>query len=270
MMEIIGAVFGVLMITDLYASRLDRHKEHVMKRIVIPPVVEAINNLADVQAEVLLADVVELPVDCAFHDSPEALDAVGVDAAVLRREHVIGLVLAPMVDTAVNDHAVHAVITVPFVGVEDGTGAVQRGTDESGHLLCGHVDFVNGLRLHAPIALDDADNGLFVSAAPTLGSVAARRVVVAPVALAGLPADERLVHLNDSGQQFAIVLHGGADAVHHAPYGRAAHVEVTGGLHGRQPLFRGKHERNQKEPPLQVNVAVVEDRADSGREGLVA
>ena len=53
--------------------------QHIIQARPVVPQVIAERNLADVEREVLLADMVKLAVDRALYDGPETFDGVGVD-----------------------------------------------------------------------------------------------------------------------------------------------------------------------------------------------
>ena len=96
------------------------------------------------------------------------------------------------------------------------------------------------------------------------------RVVVAPISLARLAADKGFVHFDQAGQQLAIIFQRAAYPVHHAPHRSSTHFEIARCLHRRQPFLGVQHERDQQKPALQINVAVVENRAHCRAKGLAS
>lgn len=78
--------------------------QHAVQSAVVDPVVVPVANLADVQRQVFLADVVKLPDDGAAHDGPKRLNGVGVRRSKTAIKRFIPLRIgAGMIDHAVRD-----------------------------------------------------------------------------------------------------------------------------------------------------------------------
>ena len=130
-------------------------------------------------------------------------------------------------------------------------------------VLCGRL----GRHLSAP--LDRAyDRSL-------LGSPATRVATVRPGALgalARLPADIGFVHLDDAGEQVAVLglRHGLADLHRDPPRRVLVDLQIAGELECRQALLGVQHQHDRQKPLLKRQVRPVEDRADRHAEGCLA
>ena len=156
--------------------------------------VVAETELVHVPLQVLPADTVELPEHAALQQSPEAFNGVGVDITV----HIPFLVL----DNGMGQHSGHAVVTFVFIRHQGGGLCVYPFLDEGPQVLTLHLVFLYGLRRDPAASLNGADNRGFPGAAPGFRLVVG---VVVVFALAGLATDIGFVHLNDAGQEFALL-----------------------------------------------------------------
>lgn len=252
--------------SELYALRLDRYMKRAIESKTMQSRVVAIDNLFEVEREILRADVMELAHDRALEDSPHAFDGVCVRCAELTGEHIPLGIADAVVDGAVRDDVVDAVIAGVFVRRKQRPFRVDNLDNQRPHVASAHLEFADRLGLEASAALDGSDNRNLLRRAT------ARRVniIVATVPFARLPAHIGFIHFHQAGKQLAIVHQRGPDTVHHRPNRRPPHFEIARGLHRAQALLGIQHERDKQKPALKVDMRVVEDGPHGRAETLVA
>ena len=177
--------------------------------------------LVHIFLQVLPADAVKLPEHAALQQGPKPFYRVGVNIAI----HIPFLVL----DNGMGHHPGHAEIAFVFVRHQGGRLCVHPFPDKGPQVLTLHLVFLYGLRRDPAASLNGADNGGFPGAAPGFRLVVG---VVVVFALAGLAADMGFVHLNDAGQQLALLCLGhGFTYLHGYPPGRVlVDFQISGKL----------------------------------------
>lgn len=98
-----------------------------------------------IQRQIFLADMVELPVHGTFHNRPKALDGVRVNVPVLAGKQVTPGIAFPVGNRAVQDMVVHPVIAGIFVRVQNAVWHIQHGAHDFKNVGSGHFLFQNRL-----------------------------------------------------------------------------------------------------------------------------
>lgn len=231
--------------------------QHTVQIAPASPHVVAVHDLPQIKREVFSTDMVKLADDRAFQNRPKTLDCIGVD----RSEKVVLDIGPRMVDAAMSDEIVQCVVARIFVRRDRGSARLHHRQRQGVHVVGGHLEFIDDFGLDAPVAFNSPDNWRLAGSSPARFGV----IVILAVSPARFPADVSFVHFHKAGEKLAVIGKRGANPVHHAPDRRAAHFEVAGGLHCRQPFFRIEHQRNKKEPSLQIDMRVVKDGPDRRR-----
>lgn len=96
-----------------------------------------------VQRQIFLADMVELPVHGAFHNRPKALNGVGVNVPVLAGKQVTAGIAFPVGNRAVQNMVVHPVIAGIFIRVQNAVRHIQHRAHDFYHIGGSHFLFLN-------------------------------------------------------------------------------------------------------------------------------
>jgi len=103
-----------------------------------------------VKRQIFLADMVELPVQGAFHNRPKALNGVGVNVPVLAGKQVTPGIAFPVAYGAVQNVIAHPVIAGIFVRVQNAVRHIQHRAHDFKNVWSGHFLFLNRLGLTRP------------------------------------------------------------------------------------------------------------------------
>lgn len=143
------------------------------------PIIESKFTLFEMQEEQILSDAPPL---CKprLGGSPEALDAVDVDAPSLDCENIVAMI-DPMVFAVAKVN--EAVVASPSIGVND-AAEVHPPSDNA--LQCSFFGIRDNFGVHAPVALEDAKDDGFTSRAAS------------PFTLDALWPKVRFIHFNDT------------------------------------------------------------------------
>lgn len=221
----------------------------------VVPVIMPELELSNVQRQIFGADLVERADDAALEDAPEAFNRVRMDSA---DDILAGTVLNRSVVVFV-----HAFVEKAFVGCEQAHLVADHLPNE---LLCALLagatkDASNDVAL----AFNRADNDRLTRAATTV-------LLVVRVSVPVLAADIGLINLNDAHKLAeAVVLQCRANAMTHVPSGfirSEAHEAVN--LPRADTLLARKHKVDNAKPLSQIDVRVLENRADKVREAVSA
>jgi hypothetical protein len=223
-------------------------------------VIEAIAEFGDVLMQMAKGNFVILPDDAALEQSPEGFNCVGVDFTVRIADLVIdGLMFHESADFDV---------ARPFIRNQDGISARDVFAYQFRHALASKFGLVYWSGDDAATAFNHADYGDFLGSASTFQWWLE---FAALVALARLTwPDIGFVHFHDALKQFALLEHGIADSHSHVPARVFVDLKITGELASGDALFGVQYKRNGKEPFLQGQMGVMENRAYGDAESGIA
>jgi hypothetical protein len=230
-----------------------------VENIGVVAVVVAELKFRNVERHIFRADFVESADHAALEDAPETLNRICVDGA----DNVF--VGAVAHDLVLRKFAVQRVVSAQVVSGEQADFVGNGFVDEAGEGFA--VEAVNDPCHDVPLALDSANHGGLPGAGP-----ASAAVTLVPMLVAGLSADIGFVHLDDANEFLELfVLHRSADAMAHVPsrlVRAKAHIAMD--LPGADAFLAGRHEVDDAKPLPQIDVRVLENRADKVRKTVRA
>jgi hypothetical protein len=222
------------------------------------PVVVTELEFRQITAQVLLIAMLIDALHAALEKSEEALDSVGVNSGILKRDILANAV----VDGAVaGSFLANLDIVLCFIGHQPRLVSNALANDPA-DFLAGHVVDMDSLHLAA--ALDQRQHGMLVAGAALRG----RNTLLA--------AGEGLIRLHGVAEAPAIsewpeavVAHRLADAVAKEPRALECDPKYAVELVAADALLRAAKQMDGLEPFVEGNVAALEDGPDLHREGLV-
>ena len=243
------SIFGHLSLINAYP---DRALEAVLAGSVV--VFEA--RFSQVERHVLDAVVVMLADPGPLHQSPEALDSIGMGQLLDVCERVI--------DHGVKHFAANLPVNGILIGDQDRSVFFDEAIDEPFQAV--RARSVGDLCLDAPAAFQNANNGRFGS------SEAAWMVypILCPVLMTGLAADVSLIGFDDTLEERLLIRiegHCGPNPMHDRPDRGSVHAQITGNLTGARRLFGIDHQSQDQKPLLERHVRMVKDRPNRHGEG---
>jgi hypothetical protein len=228
------------------------------KHIFVIPVVVDERPLGNVQREISAADVVVDTDDTTLQNTPEAFNRVRVDCAN-------NILAGSVPDDLMREEVVKQPITGVLVRREQADFRRDGFTDEA--IIGPSVGRGDHAGHYVPLAAYGADDGRLARAGSPTHTVA-----LVPMPVLGLATDKRLVHFNDTHELLELfVLERGANAVAHIPSGFVApETHDTVNLTGADALLGSQHHVDNPKPLAQIDVGVLENRADEVREAICA
>jgi len=237
------------------SGNLPTHESKSLRIRQFPPVVaERLFVKVPKQVERLHADVG--PVQLPLNETPEVLHRVRVDVApsilnrviddgviVVRRKPVVGLQFVAEQRRSRRDMLAYPLLQVTLAPIGDVKGS------------------------HLAAALHNTERNGFIFAARARNDA----LTLHTVHVAGLAADERLVHFNLTGELgSSLVLHGFANPVQHEPRGFLRHAKVPSDLIAADTVAAIGNQPDSRKPLVETNSGLVEDRPDFDGELLTA
>lgn len=195
--------------------------------------------------------------ETSFQERPKTLNGVGVNipVSILPLVVIYALVLSEML--------VHTVVGNPFVG-HDSRISVDMGFHHT--LECASIDPINGgSNDNLVIAVKHTQHsGLVNPTSPEMHSLAQMLIPV-------FAANESFIDLDNTIQRLVVpVCKDVSNSVKHEPSSFLSDTNVSTQLHGRDALLVGRDQVESKEPLLQWEGRVLEDRTNANRERLTA
>jgi len=231
-----------------------RHDES--EHVAFLPVVVPERELVEVQRQVVAGDFVEGTHDPALELRPEAVNVGRVDVAP-------DVLLPPVIHGGMRES--DSLVVLMLVRCHQLDLLRDGRADEADHrFFLGVLDYLGN---DVALASDGTDyDSLPGSSAPALVHFLAT-ADTAPVPVLGLPANVRLVNLDHAGQLLELgALHRGPDTVAHVPGGAVGTcADHPLDLEGADSFLALAHEVDHLEPRAEINIGVLEDRADERR-----
>src|ERR1043166_323468 len=206
--------------------------------------------LIQIGIQMLHTDLVVSTNNRAFKKAPDAFDAVGVNIAANPLFRAVADALMPRV--FISD----AKVSGKFIGV-DGFG-LRIGVISNELVKRSPVSMTNNLQPNLAFTLNRSDGNRLVS-------------FIASTHAARLAADIGFVNLYNAFKKLAVhIAHCCADTVTKIPCCLISHAKCAFHLQRTNAFFAFSHEVNSDEPLAKRQMAIVEDRAGSGRKPITA
>jgi hypothetical protein len=228
------------------------------ENIDVIAVVVAELKLRDVEREIFAADLVIGADNPALHDRPEAFNRVGVD----RTDNVVTRALA---NDVMREIPTKQPIARVFVGRQQADFVGHGFVHEA--IQCRRVGIVDHTQDNITLAADGPnDSGL---ASPDTARTA---VALIAMLICGFAADIGFVYFDDAHELAELlILQGSANAMANVPSGfvRTEAHEVMN-LPRAHSLLAGEHQVDDFEPVSEIDLRILENRADEMGEAISA
>jgi hypothetical protein len=223
----------------------------------VMPIVVAELKFRDIEWQIFGADLVERADNTALEDRPKAIDCAGMN----RADDVATLLMVDRTAPKFSQSVVH----IAFVGCEQADLVGYHFPHEAVNIVLGHP--IKHASDDVALAADRPNNrGL----ARTFATAPAAAFI--PVAIVILAADPGFINFNNTHKLAkSLVLQSSTDAVAHIPsrlVGAETHIAMN--LPRADSFLAGQHQVNDLEPVAQIDVCVLENRANKVREPISA
>ena len=223
---------------------------------VVPGVITELE-FGTVQGQVFGGNLVIGPGNTALQNGPKPLNGLGVDGAD-------NILATGMVNRAVGEFLAQIPVSAMLVCAEQADPLGNALADEAGQRS--RLRILNDTGNHGALAAHSASYDCFTRAATAVLVIAA----LVLVAVLRFAAHIGLIDLNDAHELVKLLIgETGPNAVAHImcrPVGAETHHALN--LEGGNPLFTDKHQVDDAEPHLQINVRVFENGPDKVREAV--